>query len=42
MVTLKTVMTKVVWGLGFDNNLPDNISRGKWCFLSSMGLSWSR
>lgn len=33
----KTVMTKVGWNWGLGNNVPDDISRGKWCFLSIMG-----
>ena len=33
----KTVMTKVGCNWGSDNNVHDDISRGKWCFLSIMG-----
>lgn len=36
MVASKTVITKVGWNLGLGNHLHDDISRGKWCFLSIM------
>lgn len=30
-------MTKVAWNLELGSNRQDDISREKWCFLSSMG-----